>query len=261
MFIKYIDKYFLKKPALRKFITKLLEGNKDLVCSILNSDFHLHSIKEHGYLRTSRLANKSAFLRDELPVLFNLVSLIEEGDTFLDVGANIGLYSIFISRLNLLNKNIRINAFEANPDTYKRLKKNANKHNFSCKNIAISDRMTTLNFVEGAVSHVFTTIENESAYNFSKNIIKVASSTLSKQQIFGNSIIIKIDVEGQEINVLNGADELFLNNRVKAVFIDGYSDPDVPILLHKHSFKLFNANTLGDFYNKGGQLLAIKKSL
>ena len=260
MFIKYIDKYFLKKPKIRKFITKVVEGDKELVCSFFNSDFYLHSIKEHGYLRTSRLVNKSEFLRDELPVLFNLMSIAKEDDTFVDVGANIGIYSIFMSRLNLLNKNVHIYAYEANPDTYKRLVKNAYKHNFTCSNLAISDRETTLSFVEGAVSHVFTTVENESTYNFDNNIIEVASSTLSNQPLFGNSMIIKIDVEGQEMNVLKGAYELFIDTRIKAVFIDGYSDPDIPKFLHSHSFKLLNANTLDKFSNEGGQLLAIKKS-
>ena len=104
MLIKYIDKFILKKPLIRKFLTKLIEGDQELICSFLNTKLHLHTIKEHGYLRTSRIANKSAFLRDELPVLFNLVSMIEDGDTLVDVGANIGVYSILISRLKFLKR-------------------------------------------------------------------------------------------------------------------------------------------------------------
>ena len=74
-------------------------------------------------------------------------------------------------------------------------------------------------------------------------------------------MIIKIDVEGQEMDVLKGANQLFLDNRVKAVFIDRYSNLEIPNFLNNHYFRLLNANTLEKFSNNGDQLLAVKKSL
>ena len=154
MISTYIDKYFLKKPLLRKIITRLIEGNKDLRPSLFNLDIYLNSVKEHGYLRSSRLINSSAFLRDEVPVLLNLANLVEDRDTFVDVGANIGMYSVFFSQFKILKKNIQIFAYEANPNTFTRLNINAKKYNFNCNNTAISDTNKTLEFIEGAVSHV-----------------------------------------------------------------------------------------------------------
>ena len=215
MLIKYIDKYFLKKPRVRKFITRLIEGDKDLNASLFNLEIYLNSVKEHGYLRSSRLINASAFLRDEVPVLLNLANLAGKQDTFVDVGANVGSYSVFFSQFKMLKKNIQIYAYEANPDTFKRLKINAIKHKFVCKNIAISNKNSILKFTEGAVSHVFTTIENKSTYNLRQKMVKVKSSILSDQQIKGNSIILKIDVEGQEFDVLQGARNLFIQNRIR----------------------------------------------
>jgi FkbM family methyltransferase len=258
MISTYIDKYFLKKPLLRKIITRLVEGNKNFRASFFNLDIYLNSVKEHGYLRSSRLINSSAFLRDEVPVLLNLANLVEDRDTFVDVGANIGMYSVFFSHFKKLKKNIQIFAYEANPNTFKRLNINAIKYNFNCINIAISDTNKTLEFVEGAVSHVFTTVENKSTYNFNQKTVKVKSSTLCHENIPGNHIILKIDVEGQELNVLNGARKLFIQNRIKAVFIDGFTNPEIPQFLLNFNFSLMNAQSLESTFQDGCQLLAIK---
>ena len=64
MFMKYIDRYFLKKPKVRKLVTKFLEADRDFSPKLLGLDIYLNTIKEHGYLRSSRLINSSAFLRD-----------------------------------------------------------------------------------------------------------------------------------------------------------------------------------------------------
>ena len=133
------------------------------------------------------------------------------------------------------------------------------KYNFNCVNTAISDTNKTLEFVEGAVSHVFTTVDNKSTYNFKQKTVKVKSSTLCHENIPGTSIILKIDVEGQELNALRGARDLFIQNRIKAVFIDGFTNPEIPQFLLNFNFSLMNAQSLESTFQDGCQLLAIKK--
>lgn len=258
--ISYIDKYFLKKPKIRRFITKLLEGDRNIICNFLSYEISLNSIKEHGYLRTSRLINKSAFLRNEIPVLHNLACLLEDNDTFVDVGSNIGLYSIFLNQFRKLKKNVNIYAFEANPDTFLRLHENAKKHNFDAFNLAISNKSEKLKFIAGAVSHVFTTIDNQSTYSIKGKVTEVTACKLSEQNITGDSLIIKIDVEGQEMNVLEGARNLFDESKIKAVFIDGFDDSNIISFLKDYNFELLNAQSLEESSQTGGQLLALRKN-
>jgi len=260
MFIKYIDKYFLKKPKVRKLVTKFLEGDRNFSPKLLGLDIYLNTVKEHGYLRSSRLINSSAFLRDEVPVLLNLAAILDHDDTFVDIGANIGLYSIFIAQLRKLKENVNIFAFEANPDTFTRLQKNALKYNFNALNLAISKNTEKLKFIAGAVSHVFTTVDNKSTYNINDNMVEVCAGRLDKQNIKGKSLIIKIDVEGQELAVLEGAKNLFDESKIKAVFIDGFNDPKILSFLKYYDFKILNAQSLKLTSQIDGQLLALKNN-
>jgi FkbM family methyltransferase len=258
--IKYIDKFFLKKPKIRKWVTKFLEGDRNLYPQLLGFEIYLNTIKEHGYLRSSRFVNSSAFLRDEVPVLLNLANILDHDDTFVDVGANIGIYSIFFNQFRKLKKNVNIYAFEANPDTFSRLHENAKKHNFDAFNLAISNKSEKLKFISGAVSHVFTTIDNQSTYSIKDKIIEVTAGKLSEQKITGDSLIVKIDVEGQEMNVLNGARNLFDESKIKAVFIDGFDDPNIISFLKDYHFNLLNAQSLEKLSLTGGQLLALRNN-
>jgi len=247
-----IDRYFLKKPGLRRFITRLLEGDRDCVINLFGGSMVVHSVKEHGYLRSSRIANSSALLRDELPVMFNLAAVLGEGDTFLDIGANIGVFSITFSRFQELFSNFKIYAFEANPDTFKRLERNSVNKSIECVHAAISDHDGVLDFTPGAVSHVFTTLDNASVYSLSSKVVSVPCRRLDSFDIVGDSLVLKIDVEGQEMNVLKGASSLFEAGRVKAVFVDGYKDAAVEDFLRYYGFKFLDGVSLVS--NVGGSL-------
>jgi len=76
-------------------------------------------------------------------------------------------------------------------------------------NLALSDRHGALEFVDGAVSNVFTTIENASAYSISHERTACECRRLEDLEIDGNSLVMKIDVEGQEWEVLQGGAILF----------------------------------------------------
>src|SRR5471030_805348 len=100
--MSFLDRYFIKQPRLRLFVTRLLEGDRDLDVSLLGAKLRVNSVKEHGYLRSSRIAASSALLRDELPVILNLAALLADGDTFIDIGANAGIYSLTLARMRAI---------------------------------------------------------------------------------------------------------------------------------------------------------------
>ena len=79
--------------------------------------------------------------------------------------------------------------------------------------------------------------------------------------IKGNSLVLKIDVEGQEKQVLDGALELFKSQRIKAVYLDGYKDDEVEVFLKNHGFILLDVKSLSPTAGGLFSLLAIRDNL
>lgn len=253
----FIDRFYIKKPRVRRFITWLLEGDSDKQVKLLGTSVTVNTIKEHGYLRASRFCHSSSLLQDEVAVLINLAFILDEQDTFLDIGANVGVYTHTISRFMHLCPELRIYSFEANPDTFSRLKASLSPE-VHAEQIALSKETGSLDFVVGAVSHVFTTTSNASAYNLKNQApTSVQARRLDECDILGNSLVIKIDVEGQELDVLEGATRLFEAGRIKAVYLDGYGNPKVEELLKSFGFHLFDGRTLKPTQGEIFSLLAI----
>ncbi len=123
MFSYLYDRFFIKQPYIRRLITKFLEGDKDQVVKLIDCSIYINSLDEHGYLRASRMARFSSLFRDELSIIFHLAALLPNADTFIDVGANIGLFSASLSRLKKIYNHLNFYAIEANPHTFLRLQK------------------------------------------------------------------------------------------------------------------------------------------
>ena len=259
-FASFVDRFYNKSPKIRLLISKILFGDKDVCIRLFDVDLEINTLRESGYFRAFNISKNSSLLRDELAVLMTISMIMGKEDTFVDVGANIGVFSSLISRLSHLNSNLNTYAFEANPDTYKRLKKNSIKHGFQAFNVGISSQECELEFLDGAVSHVFTTVKNATDYNIKDRTIKVKCQRLDRYDLIGDSIIIKIDVEGQELEVLEGARKLFENKRVKAVYLDGFAHQEKVLnFLTNYNFSFFDGRSLMKSDGKIFSLLAILK--
>ena len=79
--------------------------------------------------------------------------------------------------------------------------------------------------------------------------------------IKSNSLVLKIDVEGQEKQVLDSALELFKSKRIKAVYLDGYKDDEVEVFLKNHGFILLDGKSLSPTAGGLFSLLAIRDNL
>jgi len=190
-------------------------------------------------------------------VILNLAALLADGDTFVDIGANAGIYVLTLARMRALLPRARFYAFEANPDTFARLAVHAGAMGVEAHNVALSDREGTLEFIGGAVSNVFTTIENASAYSMPGKAVSVPCKRLGQFEIAGDSLILKIDVEGQEMAVLNGAADFFAAKRVKAVYLDGYKEKAVEQFLRERGFVFLEGKTLASTGGGVFSLLAL----
>jgi len=261
MMLELIDRHFLKRPLVRRVLTKLIAGDREKRVCLLSTDYQVHTVREHGIFRAARLAKTCSLFRDELPVLVHLAGILNDGDTFLDIGANVGIFALNIAKFRSVYPNLKVYAFEPNPDTASRLRVNAEPLGVRVFAFALSNRDGKLEFVDGAVSNVFTTVENASVYSIPNERSVCECRRLDGLKIDGNSLVMKIDVEGQEWEVLQGASSYFASNRVKALYLDDYKDPRVRNFLAEYGFHYFNGRTLEPANEETRHLLAVRQPL
>jgi FkbM family methyltransferase len=256
--IQLINRWFLQKPLVRRFFTSILAGTREVKVVLLAKEIQVHTTREHGYFRASKLSQTCSLFRDELPVLLHLAGLLQDGDTFLDVGANIGVFCVNIASFRTIYPNLQVYAFEPNPDTVARLRTNAEQLGVKVFSLALGDHNGSLEFVDGAVSNVFTTIQNASSYSIQREHSLCECRRLDDLPVIGNSIVMKIDVEGQEMEVLLGAKTYFDSGRIRALYLDDYKDPRVRDFLDAYGFLYFNGRTLERATAGTKHLLALK---
>jgi FkbM family methyltransferase len=255
----FIHRFIIQRPRLRLALTRLLVRDRDLDVSICGGTLRINSIKEFGYLNAAKNAPSNIVFRDELATVLNLALLLEPGDTFLDIGANAGLYSVLLGRFSFICPHIRRYAFEANPDTAQRLRISVAPFGVQVESYALSDKAGKLQFSSGAVSGVFAAHSPSSPAPAGTPLVEVETRRLDAMPLEGNSLVAKIDVEGHEWQVLQGASGLFAAKRFKAVYLDGYSDARIPDFLRTQGFDLFDGRSLQPSERPGFSLLAIHR--
>ena len=151
---------------------------------------------------------------------------------FGDVGANIGLYSIYAALK--FNKKIKIIAFEPSSSNIRILTRNISINNFSeiinVNQIALTDKknvflnMNEPEFIEGSSLNTFGENFNYEGKEFrSKQKYKIFGTTLDSmidEKILMVPDYIKIDVDGIEHLILRGGDKLFFSKKIKSVLIE-----------------------------------------
>ncbi len=193
-----------------------------LFCTLIDaydSAFRVY-MRLHGYLRPVREgktffgAKISCNIRDfiqrriyffnlyEPNLTYFLVHTLQAGDVVVDVGANIGYFSLLASKL--VGPSGKVISIEAAPETFDLLRRNHDRN--ACGNVEALNVAATLNE---------TTVEivRRDARNIGSNEIRISSSPKPDgvpgrpvSAIMGGDIsrvrLIKIDIEGSEVPVL-----------------------------------------------------------
>ncbi len=176
------------------------------------------------------------------PMLEKLLSMIEPFDTFMDIGAYVGTYSIPVGKIH--NGAVNVIAFEPAPHCFSLLQRhlalNHVEGNVHIEELACGDFSGSAHFVLTECtldcppsSENRLHIEKMSNGAEGNGIIKVGIVSLD-DYVARNGIsadYVKIDVEGAELQVLRGAKRLLRTER-----------PIVFCELHKFNWDKFHAS-------------------
>jgi FkbM family methyltransferase len=137
---------------------------------------------------------------------------LSPGDTFIDVGANVGYYTLLAA--SIVGAYGKVCAIEASPSIFKRLQRNVSLnpfHNIELLNVAASDRIGILKIYLGPQDNtgLTTTDASEAARRGNQLEAQVRSRPLHAlvdTKTLLRVRLIKIDVEGAELSVIRGID-------------------------------------------------------
>lgn len=145
-----------------------------------------------------------------------LLHMLRRGDLFVDVGSNVGAYSILAAGVGKANAI----SFEPAPAEAKVLKENVYLNSLqgevSVREKAVGRQAGEVSFTTGlsSTNHVVTTGEHTSAK------ITVPVVTLDQELEATLPVVMKIDVEGYEWEVLHGASRVLGNPSLQAIVIE-----------------------------------------
>lgn len=169
-----------------------------------------------------------------------VLHLLRKGNAFLDVGANVEVYSILAA-----GRGANVLAIEPVPATYEQLLDNIYLNRFhdriDARNMGVGKEPDELTFSTqtGPTNHVLAPGEA------GDHAVTVVVDALDTTATGWAPTMIKIDVEGFEANVIRGAAGLLAQDSLQAVLVElnglgaryGFSDADIHAQLLKHGFR------------------------
>lgn len=172
-----------------------------------------------------------------------VLHLLKKEDIFVDVGANIGSYTMLAGGA----VGARCVSIEPIPNTFAHLMDNINLNGLGDKvlplNIGLGKENGTLRFTSGfdTVNHVVAETD------IGVETINVPMKKLDDVLFDIEPLLIKIDVEGFETNVIKGADKVLSNRSLLAVLMElngsgqsyGFDEGDLHKIMLEYGFKTY----------------------
>jgi FkbM family methyltransferase len=153
--------------------------------------------------------------------VYSVVSRLEPGTAFLDIGANAGLFSLVASPL--VGSSGIVVAFEPSPRTFQDLTANRalnNCENLLLVNAAVGARTGMTAFDCGPAHHSGIARLDPGG---SEQVLQLGGQTLTamlEAVVQARPVVIKIDVEGAEDLVIDGLSEFIRQSRVKLMVVE-----------------------------------------
>jgi FkbM family methyltransferase len=218
LFARFLRKtsYFKGKRRLRNMLGKSVRGKG--YSEIITFDKGQKIALELDDWIPFNIFLTGIYTQEKTELLYFLSSL-RKGMTVLDIGANIGYYSLLAAAR--IAKNGKVHSFEPVRETYSRLQQNITLNEF--KNIEahryiIHDHIGEMDIFVADKSNTGSSSLSRSMENFSNTVQKVQTITIDsyiKSRQIKSVDIVKIDVEGSELFVLKGMRNLLKRDNMK----------------------------------------------
>lgn len=199
-------------------------------------------------------------LRTKEPVTVDWLDTFISSDVFVDVGANMGLYTLWAAK----NKNTQTYAFEPESQNYALLNQNifvnGLSHKIKAYNLCLSDKIGMGDFyitdmMPGGSCHQFDSIVNykgePTKFAFEQGAFSVTLDYLVDHGMLPQPTHIKIDVDGLEHKVIYGAIKTLAN--VKSLLVEVNTNS----VDHTKMIKILNA--LGFYYDDNQVMRSLRK--
>jgi len=223
----------ISKGIFQKMAPKLvqvfgLNSASKMICRSLELIEPRYKVKARGLTLELNCPNEFArwraetFLQKE-PETLDWIDGFHAGDVLLDIGANLGLYSLYAGK-----KGVRVLAFEPESQNYATLNKNIyiNQlgHLITAYNLALSNTLnlnvlSLSKFQTGAALHQFAQTKEHSGA-FQQGVMGMSLDWFLEHFQGTFPTHIKIDVDGLEAKIVEGAQKTLADSRLKSVLIE-----------------------------------------
>ena len=167
-----------------------------------------------------------------------MLHLLRPGDPFLDIGANLGSYSLLASGVAEADSL----AFEPVPSTFDRLQEliviNQLQERITARRLAL----TSPEKARGGPLHFSTDrncLNSFVAPNYAGTSVEVDMATVDQASQGHQPVLLKLDVEGFEEDVLQGATATLGQQSLLAIIVEGRRDT-ITALLEEAGFQAFD---------------------
>ena len=152
-----------------------------------------------------------------------ILHALREGDVFVDVGANVGAYTLLASGIC----GARTIAIEPVPSTFEHLLLNVRLNQLDnvvdCRNVGVWSHATCLRFTTG-FDTMNRVVENNAGNEAGTTVVEV----FPLDQILADTrpVAVKVDVEGCEYQVLQGAPRTLSDETLRCIIVETYEGYD-----------------------------------
>jgi FkbM family methyltransferase len=162
------------------------------------------------------------FIDEEKTSIHYWALLSRHADTIIDIGANSGYYSLISKSLN---PKAQVFAFEPVDRIFNALKKNvaANGFDITCEQVALSNSTGTATLYDYPEQHHYQASLNKESMGRKDDVISYQVPTVqldvyAEKNRLPKIALIKIDVEGHEVEVFEGALKILQQSKPSVLF-------------------------------------------
>lgn len=202
--IKFVIRNLRVVSTIKWYLLKFFTGYKTSKFKVLGHDMYLD-------LRTGGISRALAFYgKREEDMLLIIRDIIKPGMKIFDLGANMGFYSLEMSRL--LDGNGQLLSVEPDPRNIPMLKRNlgllGQKNVVTLFEGAVGDKDQD-GYVSPAEKSNLTTVSDQPNGQGDTRVCMRTIESLAKEYLDGKINLVRMDIEGYEVEVLNAGSQFF----------------------------------------------------